>query len=98
MKKPRTSKRKSALDRKNTDSPAAVQDKKLGADMEALEPRIMLSATWVDADTGESVYGHDYYQDMMIWSLPATLAGEDLSGPVKPGGLVDRVVQAGKEK
>jgi len=49
-----------------------------------------------DADTGESVYGHDYYQDMMIWSLPAVLAGQDLSGPVKPGGLVDRVLQAAR--
>jgi len=49
-----------------------------------------------DADTGETVYGHDSYQAMMIWSLPAVLAGQDLSGPVKPGGLVDRVLQAAR--
>lgn len=47
-----------------------------------------------DKDTGESVYGHDYYQDMMLWSLPAALAGQPMEGVVKPGGLVDRVVKA----
>ena len=38
-----------------------------------------------DKDTGESVYGHDYYQDMMLWSLPAALAGQPMDGVVKPG-------------
>ena len=52
-----------------------------------------------DKDTGESVYGHDYYQDMMLWSLPAALAGQPMDGVVKPGGLVDRILKAagGKE-
>lgn len=50
-----------------------------------------------DKDTGESVYGHDYYQDMMLWSLPAAMAGEPMQGPVKPGGLVDRVIQAARK-
>jgi len=49
-----------------------------------------------DADTGESVYGHDYYQDMMLWSLPAAIAGKDLGAPAQPGGLVDRVVKAAR--
>jgi uncharacterized protein (DUF608 family) len=47
-----------------------------------------------DADTGERTFGNDYYQDMMLWSLPAALAGEDVSGPCKRGGLVDRVLRA----
>jgi len=47
-----------------------------------------------DADTGERTYGHDYYQDMMLWSLPAALEGKDLGAPVKPGGLVHRILQA----
>ena len=50
-----------------------------------------------DMDTGERGYmngGHDYYQDMMIWSLPAAMAGEDLSAPCKSGGLVDRILRA----
>ena len=51
-----------------------------------------------DADTGESVYGHDYYQDMMLWSLPAALDGKDLAAPAQPGGLVDRVVKAARRR
>jgi uncharacterized protein (DUF608 family) len=49
-----------------------------------------------DEDTGERVYGHDYYQVMMLWALPAAMKGEDLSGVCKPGGLVDRVIKGGR--
>jgi uncharacterized protein (DUF608 family) len=49
-----------------------------------------------DADTGERSFGNDYYQDMMLWSLPAAMDGEDLAAPCKPGGLVDRMLQAAK--
>ncbi|MBI3117384.1 MAG: hypothetical protein HYZ00_01780, partial [Candidatus Hydrogenedentes bacterium] len=49
-----------------------------------------------DVDTGERTFGNDYYQDMMLWSLPAALAGQDLSAPSKPGGLVGRVVRASR--
>lgn len=47
-----------------------------------------------DVDTGERTFGNDYYQDMMLWSLPAALEGKDFAGPAKPGGLVDRVRKA----
>lgn len=47
-------------------------------------------------DTGERTFGNDYYQDIMLWSLPAAIEGQDLSGPTKPGGLVDRVVKAAR--
>jgi len=47
-----------------------------------------------DVDTGERTFGNDYYQDMMLWSLPAALSGKDVSAPCKPGGLVDRVLRA----
>jgi uncharacterized protein (DUF608 family) len=47
-----------------------------------------------DEDTGERTYGHDYYQTMMIWSLPAAMEGKGLSAPTNPGGLVDRVIKA----
>jgi uncharacterized protein (DUF608 family) len=50
-----------------------------------------------DVDTGERTFGNDYYQDMMLWSLPAAMEGQDLSAPVKSGGLVDRVIRAAKE-
>ena len=39
--------------------------------------------------------GFDYYQNLMLWSLPAVMEGGDLAGPCKPGGLVDRILQAG---
>ena len=55
-----------------------------------------------DQDVGESmdpdadvVAGIDYYQNMMLWSLPAAMQGKDLMGPVSSGGLVDRVLKAG---
>jgi uncharacterized protein (DUF608 family) len=49
-----------------------------------------------DLDTGERDFGNDYYQNMMLWSLPAALAGQDLRGPCQAGGLVDRIIQAGR--
>jgi uncharacterized protein (DUF608 family) len=51
----------------------------------------------VNAETGERMSGYDYYQNMMLWSMPASLEGKDLRGPCQPGGLVDRVIQAGKQ-
>jgi hypothetical protein len=38
--------------------------------------------------------GCDYYQNLMLWSVPAALAGGDLTGPCQPGGLVDRILRA----
>ena len=49
-----------------------------------------------DVDTGERTFGNDYYQDMMLWALPAALEGEDVSAPCRPGGLVDRVLRAAR--
>ncbi|MHB8972442.1 MAG: GH116 family glycosyl-hydrolase [Pirellulaceae bacterium] len=49
-----------------------------------------------DVDTGERVFGNDYYQDLMLWSLPAALAGQDFAAPTKPGGLVDRILAAAR--
>jgi uncharacterized protein (DUF608 family) len=54
-----------------------------------------------DASVGEGlapdsqvVLGMDYYQNMMLWSLPAAMQGQDLAGPCSSGGLVDRVLRA----
>ncbi len=49
-----------------------------------------------DKDTGERTYGHDYYQDMMLWALPAAIAGQPMNGPVAQGGLVERVLRAAR--
>ena len=47
-----------------------------------------------DTDTGEREFGSDYYQDMILWSLPAAIEQQDVSAPCKPGGLVDRMLRA----
>lgn len=50
------------------------------------------------ADTGQRVYGTDYSQGLMLWALPVAIAQEDVATHCKIGGLVDRIIQAGKEK
>jgi uncharacterized protein (DUF608 family) len=50
----------------------------------------------VRGDTGERVFGTDYYQDMMLWALPAALDNIDLAKACAPGSLVDRVIRAGR--
>ncbi len=52
----------------------------------------------VDGQTGERVYGADYYQNMMLWALPAALAGKDIKQATSPRSLVARVIQAGRRK
>lgn len=50
----------------------------------------------VRGDTGARVYGTDYYQSMMLWALPAALAGQDLRTFCQPGNLVARVIEAAR--
>lgn len=49
-----------------------------------------------DMDTGEAIYGHDYYQNMILWIMPAAIAGQDIKTYCASGGLVDRVIQAAR--
>lgn len=49
-----------------------------------------------DMDTGQRHFGADYYQNMMLWFAPAAIAGEDMVGPTKEGGLVSRVIRAAR--
>ncbi|MFZ1932179.1 MAG: GH116 family glycosyl hydrolase [Thermoguttaceae bacterium] len=51
-----------------------------------------------DVDTGERTFGNDYYQDMMLWSLPAALAGHDFGAPAKVNGLVQRMIRAARRR
>jgi uncharacterized protein (DUF608 family) len=50
----------------------------------------------IKGDTGERVYGGDYYQNMMLWAVPVALKGQDLRSFCQPGGLVDKIIRAGK--
>jgi hypothetical protein len=49
----------------------------------------------VRGDTGERVFGTDYYQNLMLWALPAALADQDIAEYCAPGNLVDRIIRAG---
>lgn len=49
----------------------------------------------VRGSDGRRVFGTDYYQNMMLWALPAALAGEDIAASCRAGGLVRRVIAAG---
>lgn len=51
----------------------------------------------VNGSTGKRVYGSDYYQNMILWSLPAAIEQKDLGQASAPGSLVDRVIAAGKQ-
>lgn len=50
----------------------------------------------VSGDTGKRIYGSDYYQNMILWAVPPAINGQDLASFTKPGGLVERVIAAGK--
>ena len=50
----------------------------------------------IRCDTGEWTFGTDYNQNMMLWGLPAALAGQDIRALCSPGGMVRRVVEAGR--
>jgi uncharacterized protein (DUF608 family) len=52
-------------------------------------PNMLLGAS------GQRHFGTDYYQNMMLWAVPAALAGQDIASFCAPGGLVDRIIKAG---
>jgi uncharacterized protein (DUF608 family) len=49
----------------------------------------------IHADSGKRVFGTDYYQNMMLWALPAAIAGQDLRASCAPEELIERMIQAG---
>jgi uncharacterized protein (DUF608 family) len=48
-------------------------------------------------DTGTRAFGADYYQNMMLWSLPAAIENKSIDAPCRAGGLVDRMIKAARE-
>jgi uncharacterized protein (DUF608 family) len=52
----------------------------------------------IHGDTGQRVFGTDYYQNMLLWALPAAVTGVDLKTSCKTGGLIDAVMRAGEKK
>jgi uncharacterized protein (DUF608 family) len=49
----------------------------------------------IHGDSGKRVFGTDYYQNMMLWALPAALAGQDLRAACASGGLIQEIVDCG---
>ncbi|HWD18981.1 MAG TPA: GH116 family glycosyl-hydrolase [Verrucomicrobiae bacterium] len=49
----------------------------------------------IDCETGKRSYGTDYYQNMIVWAIPAALHRQTLAMAVAKGSLVDRVIEAG---
>jgi uncharacterized protein (DUF608 family) len=49
-----------------------------------------------DMDTGQRHFGADYYQNMMLWFVPAAINGEDMTGPSSKDGLVERMIRAAR--
>ncbi len=47
-------------------------------------------------DTGECNFGWDYWFNWSIWTAPAALVGQDAAQLSKPGGLVYRMIEAGR--
>ena len=47
-------------------------------------------------DTGEVNYGWDYWFNWSIWTAPAALLNQDITSLTKPGGLVHKMLEAGK--
>jgi uncharacterized protein (DUF608 family) len=53
---------------------------------------------FIAGDTGNLIYGNDYYQNMVLWSLPTAMEGKDLAAATASGGLVDRMIKAGNPR
>jgi hypothetical protein len=49
-------------------------------------------------DTGEVNYGWDYWFNWSIWTAPAALLNQDITALTQTGGLVHRVLEAGKDR
>ncbi len=50
----------------------------------------------VRGDTGQRTFGSDYYQNLILWALPAAFQEQDLQASCGPGGLVERILAASK--
>ena len=52
----------------------------------------------ISADTGLPIWGADYYSNMVIWAVPMALDGQDIRTFCAGGGLVARLIEAGKRQ
>ena len=52
----------------------------------------------VDARDGHKVFGAEYNQQGVIWSLLAAIEGKDASGPCEPGGVVADLLESVRDR
>jgi uncharacterized protein (DUF608 family) len=50
----------------------------------------------LDASTGQPIYGNDYYQNLIVWTLPATLAGVALGEVAEAPTVIRSVLDAAR--
>ena len=50
----------------------------------------------VNGITGKTKFGNDYYQNMVLWAMPAALKLQPLDSMTNDGGIAQRVVKAGE--
>jgi uncharacterized protein (DUF608 family) len=74
--------------------------KDLGLDLTYRMIKEMIRRGWlwdwpVVSDGSMPRIGFDYYQNLVMWSLPAAISGGDLKAPCAQNGLVERMIRAG---
>ncbi|HID95474.1 MAG TPA: hypothetical protein EYP53_05380 [Candidatus Latescibacteria bacterium] len=50
----------------------------------------------IASDDGRPIWGDDYYSNMVIWTLPMVLAGQDIRDFCAEGGLVGKILAKGR--
>ena len=57
-----------------------------------------LSMTWAMpgglTPEGDFLWGHEYWQNTMLWALPLVVLGETMRATAAPGGFAHRIIQA----
>lgn len=51
----------------------------------------------ISAETGEPVWGGNYYSNLVIWAFPMAIHQQSIESFVGKGGLVDRIITAGTQ-
>jgi len=47
----------------------------------------------INCNSGRRVFGTDYYQKVLLWTMAAAPAGGDLSLPCREDGLTERIMK-----
>lgn len=59
------------------------------------QPYVFDWPNWIYMDTGKRAYGSDYYQNMLVWAIPAAINKQAIDEVRQQGSLVNRIILAG---